>query len=276
MKRKELATPKGTIAYWASRTAQSDRPWLVFLPGLTADHRLFEKQLEYFEGKANLLVWDAPSHGESRPFVLDWTLDDLARWLKEILDSEEISDPILVGQSLGGYIAQVYMHLFPSSVRGFVSIDSCPLKREYYANWELAALKHTKLLYLSIPWRTLVNIGSTGVAKSPYGRQIMRDMMLSYGKREYCELADHGYKALAQAIETGRPYEIGCPALLICGSKDGAGSAKRYNREWEKRTSHPVRWIEGAGHNSNCDAPDIVNALIEQFIESAAPSGTGL
>ncbi len=268
MERKELVTPKGTIVYQVSHTTQPDLPWLIFLPGLSADHRLFEKQIEHFEDKANMLVWDAPSHGESRPFKLDWTLDDLAHWLKEILTLEGIHKPILIGQSLGGYISQVYMELFPNSVRGFVSIDSCPLKREYYANWEIAALKHTKLMYLSIPWKTLVSIGSTGVAKSPYGQQIMRDMMLSYDKREYCELAAQGYKALALAVEADRPHEIRCPILIICGSKDAAGSAKRYNREWEKRAGSPVHWVKGAGHNANCDAPDVVNALIDSFIEA--------
>lgn len=46
--------------------ATSTQPWLVFLPGLTADHRLFEKQVEHFIDKAPLFVWDPPSHGESR------------------------------------------------------------------------------------------------------------------------------------------------------------------------------------------------------------------
>ena len=32
----------------------------MFLPGLTADHRLFEKQIEYFEPGRNVLAWDAP------------------------------------------------------------------------------------------------------------------------------------------------------------------------------------------------------------------------
>lgn len=58
--------------------ATSTQPWLVFLPGLTADHRLFEKQVEHFIDKARLFVWDPPSHGESRPFALTWTMDDLA------------------------------------------------------------------------------------------------------------------------------------------------------------------------------------------------------
>ena len=37
-------------------------------------------------------------------------------------------------------------------------------------------------------------------------------------------------------------------------------------RAWEKRLGNPVHWIEGAGHNSNCDKPDAVNALIEQYV----------
>ena len=43
---------------------------LIFLPGLTADHRLFEKQIEFFERKYNVLVWDAPGHAKSWPFNL--------------------------------------------------------------------------------------------------------------------------------------------------------------------------------------------------------------
>ena len=54
---------------------------LLFLPGLTADHRLFDKQVEAFESTYNLLAWDAPGHGKSRPFVMDFTLAQKAAWL---------------------------------------------------------------------------------------------------------------------------------------------------------------------------------------------------
>ncbi len=265
---KQHQTASGKIAYWISRVSDPNAPWLVFLPGLTADHRLFDKQIEYFEGKANMLVWDAPNHGASRPFELSWSLDDKARWLKEILDREDVDHPILVGQSMGGYVSQVFMDLFPGVAAGFVSIDSCPLQRRYYAAWELAALKYTKLMYLSIPWKALVKIGSNGISASTYGRWLMRQMMLSYGKREYCELAAHGYDVLADAVEADRPYRIECPWLLVCGTRDAAGSAKRYDRAWEKHTGNKINWIEGAGHNSNCDAPHEVNALIENFVRA--------
>ena len=64
--RKTHAVPNGVIHYWMN-DFQPGRAVLVFLPGLTADHRLFDKQVEAFESTYNLLAWDAPGHGKSRP-----------------------------------------------------------------------------------------------------------------------------------------------------------------------------------------------------------------
>jgi pimeloyl-ACP methyl ester carboxylesterase len=88
MEEKTWDTVCGTIHYWVSRTDERKTTDLVFLPGLTADHRLFEKQIEYFEGKYNLLVWDAPGHAASSPFSFAFALVDKARWLDEILNAE--------------------------------------------------------------------------------------------------------------------------------------------------------------------------------------------
>lgn len=274
LEHKTYQAEDGIIHYWTSGGSDPTGRTLVFLPGLTADHRLFDRQMEYFAGKPGMrcLVWDGPSHGLSRPFPLTWSLDDLARVLDGLLEQEGVEHPVLVGQSLGGYVAQAYMDLFPGKAAGFVSIDSAPLQREYITAVELFLLKHTHAMYASIPWNALKRFGAQ-VATSGYGMQLMRTMMGDYEKPEYVDLTAHGFRALAEAIEAGRPYVIDCPALLICGEKDKAGSAMRYNRAWTKRTGLPLEWIAGAGHNANTDAPDEVNGLIEEFVESLhAPS----
>lgn len=68
MTEKTYKTECGTIHYWIGNEGNSNSPALIFLPGLTADHRLFDKQIEYFENKYSLLVWDAPGHAASYPF----------------------------------------------------------------------------------------------------------------------------------------------------------------------------------------------------------------
>ena len=266
MESRQFATEQGTVHYWTDRSAGPDAYWLVFLPGLTADHTLFDAQMRHFSGKANFLTWDAPAHGLSRPYPLCFSLDDYARILHSILKLEDISQPVLIGQSLGGYVSQAFIDLFQSETRGFISIDSAPLKRRYYPDWELAFLHHTKAMYLSIPWKLLKTWGSLGVATTPQGRANMRQIMEDYEKREYCELAAHGYEMLANAIEADRPYEIDCPALLLCGERDQAGDTRKFNRKWTAGDDLPLVWIPGAGHNSNVDMPDFVNAQIEAFL----------
>ena len=230
LKESTYQTPCGTIHYWSS-ILSLDTTTLVFLPGLTADHRLFDKQVEYFDGKYNIIVWDAPAHASSWPFRFD---------------------------------------LYPDRLAGFISIDSAPLQRNYVTAVEIWLLKRMEPVYAHYPWKLLLKSGTEGVATSDYGRNLMKEMMLVYDgdQHRYAQIAGHGFRILAEAMEKDLPYEIKCPSLLICGTKDHAGSCIRYNREWHRKTKIPLKWIEGAGHNSNTDKPEMINSLIEEFLSN--------
>lgn len=268
-KEKIYESDRGPIHYWVNEPRPAGRTELVFLPGLTADHRLFDRQVEALGEKYPVFVWDAPGHAASWPFELDFSLADKARWLDEILTREGYPRPVLVGQSMGGYLGQMYAQLFPGKIRGFISIDSAPLQRKYYTAAELWLLKKMGPVYRRWPWQSLLKTGSEGVATSDYGRRLMHDMMMCYDgdQARYAALAGHGYRMLAEAVEAELPYELPCPALLICGEKDHAGSCIPYNKAWHKRSGLPIRWIKGAGHNANTDAPEEINRLIEDFAE---------
>ncbi|MCR5821966.1 MAG: alpha/beta hydrolase [Bacteroidales bacterium] len=265
---KTYETRCGTIHYW---TNAIDTPVsIAFLPGLTADHRLFDKQVEFFKDRYRIFVWDAPAHAASWPFDFSFDLKDKALWLDGILRQEGIESPVIVGQSMGGYVGQMYSQLFPDKLKGFVSIDSAPLQREYVTAAEIWLLKRMEPVYRHYPWKALLKSGSEGVATSEYGRSLMRDIMMVYDGNQdrYAKISGHGFRILAEAMEANLPYKIKCPALLICGDKDRAGSCIRYNKAWHKKTGIPIEWIHGAGHNSNTDAPDTVNSLIEKFMLS--------
>lgn len=269
MQEKTFETACGTIHYWVNRAPSSgEEPALVLLPGLTADHRLFDKQVAYFEPKLPVLVWDAPGHAASWPFELNFTLMDKARWLDRILCCEGFERPVIVGQSMGGYVGQCYAQLFPQKLAGFISIDSAPLQRRYVTAAEIFLLKRMEPVYRHYPWKSLLKTGTKGVATSEYGRALMHDIMMTYDgdQDRYARLSGHGFRMLAEAMEADLPYRIPCPALLICGTKDQAGSCIRYNKAWHKQSGIPIQWIEGAGHNSNTDEPEVVNSLIEGLL----------
>ena len=267
MNEKTYTTPLGVIHYWVHMISADDFT-LVFLPGLTADHRLFEKQISFFEGKYNVFVWDAPAHAASWPFTFDFDLMDKARWLDGILEQEGITKPVIVGQSMGGYVGQAYSEAYPEKLKGFVSIDSAPLQRRYMTSMEIWMLKRMEPIYRYYPWKSLLKAGTDGIAVTEYGRKLMREMMLVYDgdQKRYAKVAGHGFRILAEAIERNLAYEIKCPALLICGEQDKAGSCVRYNKAWHKSTGIPLEWIKDAGHNSNADQPELVNSLSTKLV----------
>ena len=116
-------------------------------------------QFQYFENRYNVIVWDAPAHGSSWPFRFDFDLFDKAKWLNDILNQEGITKPVIVGQSMGGYVGQAYAQLYPDKMTGFVSIDSAPLQRIYVTAVEIWLLKRMEPVYAHYPWKWLLKLG---------------------------------------------------------------------------------------------------------------------
>ena len=141
------------------------------------------------------MVWDAPAHASSWPFRFEFDLFDKAKWLNNILNQEKITKPVIIGQSMGGYVGQAYAQLYPNRLTGFISIDSAPLQRNYVTAVELWLLKRMEPVYAHYPWKLLLKSGTEGVAMSDYGRNLMREMMLVYDgdQKRYAQIAGHGF-----------------------------------------------------------------------------------
>ena len=101
MNEKIYKTSLGNIHYWVN-ILDKDAVTLVFLPGLTADHRLFNKQITYFENKYNVFVWDAPAHASSWPFKFEFDLE-----VKKCLYGKYIDYCAQSFSNLGDRIVQV-------------------------------------------------------------------------------------------------------------------------------------------------------------------------
>ena len=81
---KTYKTEFGDIHYYINMSVGSEIT-LAFLPGLTADHTLLEKQIEYFENKYDILVWDAQGHNSNadRPEEINAIIENFATAINE-------------------------------------------------------------------------------------------------------------------------------------------------------------------------------------------------
>ena len=214
----------------------------------------FKASIEYENEKIQRLGSVVTNHGYS-----DWATTDISSDIKSMWYrfSRRDSDYCIECSEDGINFRQMRIfHMWEGAE-----------KITYVTAVELWLLKRMEPVYAHYPWKLLLKSGTEGVATSDYGRNLMREMMLVYDgdQKRYAQIAGHGFRILAEAMEKNLPYELKCPSLLICGTQDHAGSCIRYNKAWHQKSKIPLKWIEGAGHNSNTDKPELINSLIEEF-----------
>ena len=198
---------------------------------------------------------------------MDWSFDQLAEWLHAILEREGATQAVLVGHSMGGYVAQVYAERHPAEVRGFVGIDTAPLERSYYRSVELFFLRHIHHMYRFMDWNGLVRRSVEKNALTTDARRRAAEVLTGYDKDSYTALMAQGFKAHVEEVTRGRSYKLTCPVLLLCGERDTTGAVKQTTTKWSRREGISLQWIPGAAHNVTWDNPEAVNRAISNFLE---------
>jgi len=264
---KSISSENGKICYWVSR-ADSDIT-LVLLPGLTANHTLYEKQIMYFADRYNIIVWDCPCHGKSRPYM-NFNYANVAKELNTVIKTEKVEKAVIVGQSLGGMIGQYYIDAYPEGIVGFVAIDSAPFG-DYYSKSDFFWLQQLEWMCGLFPDKTLRKSMAKMCGVTPEGIRNMEEMLADYTKKEICHLM---YVGEAAFIPENKSIHLPCKCMLILGDKDKVGKVSSLNKEWTKRTGYPLMMIGNASHNSNYDNPDEVNRSIEDFVNSVSIGDT--
>ena len=88
-------------AYTGTRPFDNALPTVLFVHGAANDHSVFALQSRYFAWHGmNVLAVDTPGHGRSKGSALG-SVEELADWLKAVMETANIADVRLVGHSLG-------------------------------------------------------------------------------------------------------------------------------------------------------------------------------
>src|SRR5215217_3536375 len=253
-----------TLAY--EDVGRGDPP-LVFVHGWTCDHTHFTPQVEHFSPAHRTIAVDLRGHGESdkpeQPYTMEGFADDVA-WLCAQLG---LSKPVIIGHSLGGTVALIVASRRPTLPAAIVAIDA--------------------------PWFAPQNVrdlvpGLTEAFKGPQFRetlrQVVRDAFFlpSDDQQRRDRIADHMSSApqhvMVSAWEhvwgfdsAGALSALRIPALYIGGGAPLGpdGTSTPLGTPEGIRAQNP--WViigqtVGAGHFTQLDAADQVNAMIARFL----------
>jgi pimeloyl-ACP methyl ester carboxylesterase len=236
---------------------------ILFTHGATMDHGMFDGQVEHFASRRRVITWDVPGHGKSRPYH-DFSLRNAASDLLSVLHAEGIDKAHLVGQSMGGYIAQIAASDEPDRVLSLCAVDSSPVKISFYSVLDRWLLSITPAILKLYPYRTLIATISKRISLSPAGQEYALRTLKTLSKDEIAAIMGEVYGGL---IEDGKEdIRLSCPMLLVIGERDKTGKVTPYCRRWAQADGYPLRTIPQAAHNANVDNPGAFNRVLREFL----------
>jgi 3-oxoadipate enol-lactonase len=160
-----IHTNLGKIAVYP-KLANSDKTPIIFLHGVYFDHHLWDEVIDSIQDRTTYSV-DMPFHGLSKEITKnDWSLNDCANMLLEILDSLKIAKVIAVGHSWG---SMTILRAASKQPERFESVLLCNMPF-------LAATKKQKLT-IGLQHSMLIfrNFYTKQVAKALFGKTSLKE-----------------------------------------------------------------------------------------------------
>jgi pimeloyl-ACP methyl ester carboxylesterase len=111
---------QGNIAY---RMAGEGR-CVVLLHGFLESSAVWEEYIRLLSKQYRVVAIDLPGHGHSDCFGYVHDMEMMALAVKAVLDKLGLRKYVMIGHSMGGYVALAFAELFPDNLRGLALFHS--------------------------------------------------------------------------------------------------------------------------------------------------------
>lgn len=97
---------------------------VVLLHGFLGSHEIWKKTIDDLAKSYRVIAIDLPGHGATPNFGYAHSMELMAKCVKAVLDQLKLKRYVIVGHSMGGYVALAFADLFPDHLRGLCLFHS--------------------------------------------------------------------------------------------------------------------------------------------------------
>jgi 3-oxoadipate enol-lactonase len=240
---------------------------LVFLHGVGGGHHAWDAQLAFFAAHGyGAHAWDQPGYGESAG-IEPYDLEGIAAALVRLIEKLEDGPVVLVGHSMGGFVAQETYARSPAHVK---ALALCFTSAAFGGGGSAFAREfiETRIRPLD-EGKTMADIAAKLM---PAMRGAHSDAGgLALAERIMSRVPPDTYRKAVALLTTFDRREqlarISVPTLVLAGSDDKVAPAPAMERMAAKIPGAEYVVLDRCGHLGPMDQPSEFNAALLSFLQ---------
>ncbi len=233
---------------------EGEGPPLIFLHGLFGALSNFSHLLTHFSKTHKVLIPLLPIYNLP---VLDTNVKRLSKFLREFIEFKEFKKPTLLGNSLGGHIALVYVSSHPGSVEKLVLTGSSGLYENAMGG--------------GFPRREDYNFIKAKVAETFYdpihaSKELVDECFeIVNNKGKLIRILSLAKSAIRHNMAKDLPT-FNLPVCLIWGKNDTITPPEVAEEFHQLLPNSELHWIDKCGHAPMMEQPEEFNKVLEAWL----------
>jgi len=237
---------------------------IVLLHGFLENKTMWQEYVDLFTEKYRVITIDLLGHGESDSLGYVHSMEDNASAVLEVLNHLEISESIVVGHSMGGYVGLAFAELFPENIQKLVLLNSS--SKEDSAEKKLnrtRAIEAVKKNYVTFVSMSIANL---------FSEENRTKLVAEIEKVKVQALKTplQGIVASLEGMKTRKDREAilkqnAFPTLLILGKKDPVLNYQDNLAQIKNTTAELVSFDDG--HMSHIENKEELKMVLADFFK---------
>ncbi|MBD2384233.1 alpha/beta fold hydrolase [Cylindrospermum sp. FACHB-282] len=251
---------------------------LVFGHSFLWDTTMWQPTIEALSANYRCIVPDLWAHGLSDlPDYSPYPMEKIAEDMMSFLGVLELECFVIIGLSAGGMWGTHLALNHPESVAGLVLMDTyvgseSKESRTYYFQM-MAAVEQAGLISpLLIEQLTPLFFSPLTMETKPDFVNTWQQKLLSLNAEKVSAMFAVGSEIVNRNSLLNRLKYITCPCLIMVGENDQVRPLHESIEMANHLKNAKLEIIPHAGHISNVDQPEVVNAILKQFLSEAIKS----
>lgn len=255
---------KGTFKKAVYRQVGKGIP-VMLVHGFPMDGNLWHYQAEELKKHFQLIIPDLPGSGNS-PLVTPLSIEDMADFLNDILIQEGLKSCILIGHSMGGYIALAFAEKYPEKLQGLGLFHSTSFAdTEEKKQGRLRSIELMKQYGPAVFLRQMMpNMVAEKFRKN--NKTQLQALIKERAGSDVSTLEAY-YQAMIQRPDRTKVLkQTKVPVLFVIGKEDSAAPVKDVLQQVALPSISEVHLFDEIAHLGMLEAPKISLAILSNFI----------